>query len=196
MRTIIIGMESHIHIYIYILAYVDPYVIVYGGNQDIDGDPNSNLSGTNDLWVWNSQQGAWYHPNVAVSSGNTMPGQVFFAATHVPSPGQMLAIASNTSGGASSLQKLDTNSWSWSFPTASTLTPNMYIKVACMYIIIFHNNRLIASWSCFWICNESCEQLVVLLWRFIGRQQWSSNHQCSTQLALCHGCQCIYMGTS
>lgn len=117
MRTMI--KSPYQHTLIATLAYVDPYVIVYGGNQDIDGDPNSNLSGTNDVWVWNSEQGAWYHPNVAVSSGNLMPGQIFFAATHVPRPGQMLAIASNVSGGASSLQKLDTNSWSWSFPTAS-----------------------------------------------------------------------------
>ncbi|KAI7885355.1 kinase-like protein [Lichtheimia hyalospora FSU 10163] len=119
-------------------AYVDPYVIVYGGNQEIDGDPNSNLSGTNDMWVWHSQQGAWYHPNVAVSSGNTMPGQIFFAATHVPSPGQMLAIASNISGGASSLQKLDTNSWSWSFPTASLSPPGH----ASGYAMSLVNNSL------------------------------------------------------
>lgn len=56
MRTMI--KSPYQHTLIATLAYVDPYVIVYGGNQDIDGDPNSNLSGTNDVWVWNSEQGA------------------------------------------------------------------------------------------------------------------------------------------
>ncbi|KAG0180348.1 hypothetical protein DFQ29_000874 [Apophysomyces sp. BC1021] len=51
--------------------------------------------------------------------------QVLFSATPLPSGGQMLAVVGNTTQGgtAGMLQKLDTNSWSWGFPTASLEPP-------------------------------------------------------------------------
>ncbi|KAI9313138.1 hypothetical protein BX666DRAFT_1979960 [Dichotomocladium elegans] len=118
-------------------AYIEPYVIVYGGSQNAAIDPGSpNITGTNELWVWNSIEGAWYHPKV--ETANTIPGQIFFSASDIPSPGQMVAIATNTTGGANWLQKLDTNSWSWSFPTA-TLPPPQH---ASGYAITLLNNSL------------------------------------------------------
>lgn len=93
-------------------------MVVYGGTEDPSADANSDsLVGSAGLWVWNSKEPAWYHPQVRSDSG-AQPPQVFFGASELPSPGQMLAVVSNTSGG-NMLQKLDTNTWSWSFPTAS-----------------------------------------------------------------------------
>lgn len=47
--------------------------------------------------------------------------QIYFKATTLPSQGQVVALVSNTTGGSATgvLQKLDINSWSWSFPTSS-----------------------------------------------------------------------------
>jgi hypothetical protein len=52
--------------------------------------------------------------------------QIYFKATSLPSQGQIIALVSNTTGGSANgvLQKLDINSWSWSFPTSSKYSVN------------------------------------------------------------------------
>lgn len=51
-----------------------------------------------------------------------MRPQVYIRAIEQPTAGQMVTIASNNSG-QSIIQKLDSTSWSWSFPTSSTFHP-------------------------------------------------------------------------
>lgn len=55
--------------------------------------------------------------------------QVYFKATTLPSQGQVVALVSNTTGGSATgvLQKLDINSWSWSFPTSSKKETNFIV---------------------------------------------------------------------
>lgn len=100
-------------------VYSSPYVIMYGGSQDISN--SSSTIGSNDVWVWDSRNGSWYKPTIQVQGGVSMLPQIYFKATTLPSQGQVVALVSNTTGGSATgvLQKLDINSWSWSFPTSS-----------------------------------------------------------------------------
>ncbi|CEP19264.1 hypothetical protein [Parasitella parasitica] len=100
-------------------VYSSPYVIMYGGSQDISN--SSATIGSNDVWVWDSRNGSWYQPTIQVQGGVSMLPQIYFKATTLPSQGQIVALVSNTTGGSATnvLQKLDINSWSWSFPTTN-----------------------------------------------------------------------------
>lgn len=92
---------------------------MYGGSQDPSANyGTTTLSGSNSLWVWDSRNGSWYNPTVQVQSGVEMLPQVYIKATNLPSQGQLLTWVGNTTSN-SVLQKLDINSWSWSFPTTS-----------------------------------------------------------------------------
>ncbi|KAI9252924.1 hypothetical protein BDA99DRAFT_520413 [Phascolomyces articulosus] len=118
-------------------AYIDPYVIVYGGTEDTQADANSNaITGSTSLWVWNSKTGFWYHPKQLDDAASP---QIHFSATPIPSPGQMLAVLSNTST-TGRLQKLDTNNWSWSFPSAAS--PVEPVDNAAGYALSLANNTL------------------------------------------------------
>ncbi|KAG2227205.1 hypothetical protein INT45_008449 [Circinella minor] len=118
-------------------AYIDPYVIVYGGTEDINANSNSDtITGSTSLWVWDSTSGFWYHPSQLDDAASP---QIHFSATPIPSPGQMLAVLSNTST-TGRLQKLDTNNWSWSFPSAaSSVEPT---DNAAGYALSLANNTL------------------------------------------------------
>ncbi|KAJ8662111.1 hypothetical protein O0I10_001803 [Lichtheimia ornata] len=119
----------------HVSAFLDPYVIVYGGTEDTNGDYSNAANGTTSLWVWDSRNGSWYHPQLASS---TQPNpQIFFGATKLPSSGQMLIVGGNSTSGMS-LQKLDTNSWSWSFPSSSTTSPSS----AAFFSITLINNTI------------------------------------------------------
>lgn len=72
------------------------------------------------MWVWNSQNGTWYDAQTLSLGTNGFSPQVFFRAVTLPSSGQSLFIASNTSGGGSLLQKLDSTVWSWNSPTSTS----------------------------------------------------------------------------
>ncbi|CAO3634844.1 unnamed protein product [Mucor fragilis] len=100
-------------------VYSSPYVVMYGGSQDIS-NPSSTI-GSDDVWVWDSRNGSWYKPTIQVQGGVAMLPQIYFKATTLPSQGQVVALVSNTTGGSATgvLQKLDINSWSWSFPTSN-----------------------------------------------------------------------------
>lgn len=100
-------------------VYSSPYVIMYGGSQDISNA--SSTIGSSDVWVWDSRNGSWYRPTIQVQGGVALLPQVYFKMTTLPSQGQVVALVSNTTGGSATgvLQKLDINSWSWSFPTSS-----------------------------------------------------------------------------
>ncbi|KAI8388591.1 uncharacterized protein BYT42DRAFT_560615 [Radiomyces spectabilis] len=69
-----------------------------------------------------------------------MHPQIFCKASELSSPGQMLVIVANTThaGYEGMLQKLDTNSWSWTFPTSSLLPPARAIG----YTLALVNNTL------------------------------------------------------
>ncbi|KAI8393378.1 uncharacterized protein BYT42DRAFT_640558 [Radiomyces spectabilis] len=105
----------------HVAVYVDPHVIIYGGTDS--DNPTTPVHGSTSLWAWDSRNGSWYQPQAQTMA--TMLPQVFFGATSLPSSGQLLAIASNTTQGGSAgmLQKLDTNSWTWSFPSLSVDPP-------------------------------------------------------------------------
>ncbi|KAI9021577.1 hypothetical protein CLU79DRAFT_753888 [Phycomyces nitens] len=107
--------------------YADPYVIVYGGVVDPNESSTGTLLGSSDVWAWDSRNGSWYNPNptIQAQSGNEMLPQALIRAISLPSSGQILAIVGNTTGTIYNgmLQKLDTNSWTWSFPTASLEPP-------------------------------------------------------------------------
>ncbi|OAD69050.1 hypothetical protein PHYBLDRAFT_150050 [Phycomyces blakesleeanus NRRL 1555(-)] len=107
--------------------YVDPYVILYGGVVDPNESSTGTLLGSSDVWAWDSRNGSWYNPipTVQMQSGNDMLPQALIRAVSLPSSGQILAIVGNTTGTIYNgmLQKLDTNSWTWSFPTASLEPP-------------------------------------------------------------------------
>ncbi|CAO3584164.1 unnamed protein product [Absidia cylindrospora] len=98
-------------------VFQDPYVIIYGGTTDA-GENNTNVQGTKSVWVWNSQNGSWYDSETLTNHGGFSP-QVFFQAISLPSSGQSLALASNTTGGGSLLQKLDSTVWAWNSPTST-----------------------------------------------------------------------------
>ncbi|KAF7729473.1 hypothetical protein EC973_004453 [Apophysomyces ossiformis] len=110
----------------HVAAYIDPYVVVYGGAKDPTVNYNGAISGSNDMWVWDSRNGSWYQPQVQTQAGTDMRPQIFFGGTDLPSSGQMLAIVGNTTsaGAPGMLQKLDTTSWSWSFPTPMAESPS------------------------------------------------------------------------
>ncbi|KAI8980409.1 hypothetical protein BDB01DRAFT_796314 [Pilobolus umbonatus] len=106
-------------------AYSYPYVIIYGGSQDTTSTPTTSpLSGTTDLWAWDIRNGSWYQPNPQVQTGVQMLPQSYIKATSLPSEGQVLVVASNTTDGTTGgvLQKLDTNVWSWTYPTSNFLS--------------------------------------------------------------------------
>lgn len=81
----------------------------------------SSLVGSNSLYVWDSRNGSWYNPITQVQGGLPMLPQVYFKATNLPTQGQFIALVANTTNGAATgvIQKLDLNSWSWSFPSSS-----------------------------------------------------------------------------
>ncbi|ORY95619.1 hypothetical protein BCR43DRAFT_493292 [Syncephalastrum racemosum] len=116
-------------------AYVNPYVLLYGGSEDTTTDMDGvNLTGSTSLWVWDTRDGAWYQPTVR--SDTALVPQVFFGAVPSPSSGQLLAVLSNSTQGL--LQKLDINSWSWSFPSSSNLAPSAAARFATTIV----NNTL------------------------------------------------------
>ncbi|ORX61479.1 hypothetical protein DM01DRAFT_1380369 [Hesseltinella vesiculosa] len=94
-----------------------PYVVVYGGTTDTAGNTTSAI-GSNTVWVWHSQNKTWYNAQ-ALSNYATNDQQVFVQAIPLPSSGQTLILASNTSSNGSLLQKLDTNVWAWTNPTSN-----------------------------------------------------------------------------
>lgn len=97
---------------------------------------STQSKGSTGLWIWDIRNGSWYNPTTQVQGGVTMLPQVYFKATNLPSQGQIAALVSNTTGGLATgvLQKLDINSWSWSFPTTSMcVTRNMYKNILLMY---------------------------------------------------------------
>lgn len=100
-------------------------MIVYGGSEDISSSASAtNSIGSTGLWAWDSRNGSWYQPTVQVQGGAAMLPQIYFQASNLPSQGQIVALVGNTTGGLATgvLQKLDTNSWSWSFPTSSKVS--------------------------------------------------------------------------
>ncbi|KAI8341666.1 hypothetical protein BC941DRAFT_509768 [Chlamydoabsidia padenii] len=116
-------------------VFQDPYVIIYGGTADIGGN-NTNVQGTKSVWVWHSQNGTWYDAQ-ALSNNPGFSSQVFFQAVGLPSTDQTLALASNTTGGGSLLQKLDSTVWNWNSPT-STNPP----APASGYSMVLINNTI------------------------------------------------------
>ncbi|KAI8374882.1 hypothetical protein BD560DRAFT_393489 [Blakeslea trispora] len=103
-------------------AFQYPYVVVYGGSKDASiSSPTTSIAGTNDIWAWDVRNGSWYEPTVQIQAGASTLPQIYFKATTLPSQGQIVALVSNTTGGSATgvLQKLDINSWSWSFPTTN-----------------------------------------------------------------------------
>ncbi|CAO3597623.1 unnamed protein product [Absidia cylindrospora] len=116
-------------------VFQDPYVILYGGTTNLTGD-NANAQGTKSVWIWNSQNATWYN-GLALSNNPGFSSQVFFQAVTLPSTGQSLALASNTTGGGSLLQKLDSTVWTWNSPT-STNPP----APASGYTMVVLNNTI------------------------------------------------------
>lgn len=111
--------DLFIFIFISSIGFIYPYVIVYGGSQDSTANySTTSLSGSTELWVWDSRNGSWYNPKVQVQNGIEMLPQIYIRATNLPSQGQLLTWVSNTTT-TNVLQKLDINSWTWSFPTTS-----------------------------------------------------------------------------
>jgi hypothetical protein len=104
---------------LFIVVFQDPHVIIYGGTTDT-GANYTNAQGSKSVWVWNSQNGTWYDAQTLSSGTNGFSPQVFFRAVTLPSSGQSLFIASNTSGGGALLQKLDSTVWSWNSPTSTS----------------------------------------------------------------------------
>ncbi|KAI9256596.1 hypothetical protein BDA99DRAFT_539654 [Phascolomyces articulosus] len=109
-------------------AFLDPYVILYGGSEDTSKSYNDQVQGSNSVWVWNSHNGSWYN----FAHQQDMRPQVYIGATTLPSSGQMIVVAGNTTQGGSSgmLQKFDINNWSWSFPSSSTSSPERTAQFA------------------------------------------------------------------
>lgn len=105
---------------------------MYGGAEDYLQPMSTQSSGSTGLWIWDIRNGSWYQPTVQVQGGVSMLPQIYFKATNLPSQGQIAAIVSNTTDGSATgvLQKLDINSWSWSFPTTSKIT--IIIKYGCV----------------------------------------------------------------
>ncbi|SAM08725.1 hypothetical protein [Absidia glauca] len=116
-------------------VFQDPYVIIYGGTTDTGGS-NTNVQGTKSVWVWNSNNGTWYDAQ-ALSNNPGFSPQVYFQAVGLPSTDQTLALASNTTGGGSLLQKLDSTVWNWNSPT-STNPP----APASGYSMVLLNNTI------------------------------------------------------
>ncbi|KAI8973181.1 hypothetical protein BDF20DRAFT_914666 [Mycotypha africana] len=105
-------------------AFQYPYVVVYGGTQQAITANTATAIGSNDVWIWDSRNGSWYKPTIQVQEGVNMLPQIYIKATSLPSQGQILALVSNITTVANGpatgvLQKLDLNSWSWSFPTTN-----------------------------------------------------------------------------
>lgn len=96
--------------------------MLYGGSENpIDNMASNNVKGSTGLWIWDSRNGSWYQPTVQVQGGAVMLPQIYSKASNLPSQGQILSIVSNTTT-TNVLQKLDINSWSWSFPTSSKVS--------------------------------------------------------------------------
>ncbi|CAO3630560.1 unnamed protein product [Cunninghamella blakesleeana] len=94
-------------------AFQDPYVIIYGGTTDSKAN-STTTTGSNTVWVWNSVNGSWYNAQ-SLSTNNNGP-QIYIKAVDLPSAGQTLILASNTSGGNPPLQKIDSTFWTWNNP--------------------------------------------------------------------------------
>ncbi|KAI9024968.1 hypothetical protein CLU79DRAFT_844795 [Phycomyces nitens] len=116
----------------HVAVYIDPFVLVYGGALNPSLDSNVQQTGSNDLWAWDARNGSWYNPQPQIQQGNLMKPQIHFGAVVLPSPGQMLAVASNTTEGAAAgmLQKLDVNAWTWNFPTVAIESPLRFSSFA------------------------------------------------------------------
>lgn len=116
-------------------AFLKPYVVLYGGTVNTGESYSGTVHGSTDVWVWDSRNGSWYNAQPQKQNNTAMQPQVYFGATPLPSSGQMIALANNVSGGGAMLQKLDTNTWSWSFPSSSKFfTFAIYI---CIYIYTY-----------------------------------------------------------
>ncbi|CAO3663638.1 unnamed protein product [Rhizopus stolonifer] len=96
---------------------------------------NTSIAGSTGLWAWDSRNGFWYNPQVQVQSGASMLPQAYISATNLPSQGQLLTWVGNTTSNV--LQKLDINSWSWSFPTTNFQASTA--KVAGYSIVTVNN---------------------------------------------------------
>ncbi|KAI9492309.1 hypothetical protein BDB00DRAFT_829236 [Zychaea mexicana] len=109
-------------------AFLDPYVILYGGSEDTSKNYNSQVEGSNSVWIWDSRNGSWYN----FAHQQDMLPQVYIGATELPSSGQMIVVAGNTTQGGSAgmLQKFDINSWSWSYPSSNTESPGRAAQFA------------------------------------------------------------------
>jgi hypothetical protein len=98
--------------------------MVYGGSDNpLANMSSTQLVGSNGLWIWDIRNGSWYNPTVQIQGGMNMLPQIYFKATTIGA-GQMIAIVGNTTTTAV-IQKLDINSWSWSFPTSSKVEQNV-----------------------------------------------------------------------
>lgn len=142
--------------------YLDPYVILYGGAEDTSESYGGTVHGSNSLWVWDSRNGSWYNAETTVQSGVNMLPQVYFGATTLPSSGQMIVVGGNTTGGGTSgmLQKLDINSWSWSFPSSSKLNTCLspFIPPTKIVQMAFSSSsRYSITYTCSTICYHYCE---------------------------------------
>lgn len=114
------------YFFFFYLAFQDPYVIIYGGTTDPKANSTST-AGSNSVWMWNSVNGSWYD-STTLSTNNNKP-QIYIKAVSLPSPGQTLILASNTTGGGSLLQKIDSNFWSWNNPTSLSKYIYIYINI-------------------------------------------------------------------
>lgn len=129
-------------------------MIVYGGSEDITASMGSQLIGSTGLWIWDIRNGSWYNPTTQIQGGVTMLPQVYFKATNLPSQGQIAALVSNTSGGLATgiLQKLDINSWSWSFPTTSKCVTYLIVSILSSIFLFFFRFSSICQNS--WVFND------------------------------------------
>jgi hypothetical protein len=104
---------------------------------------STQLKGSTGLYIWDSRNGSWYNPTAQVQGGLTMLPQVYFKATNTPSQSQIIAIVSNTTNGLATgvIQKLDINSWSWSFPTSSKF---VFVHCVCVRVCnsLFNNETI------------------------------------------------------
>lgn len=137
-------------------------MILYGGAEDTSESYGGTVHGSNSLWVWDSRNGSWYNAETTVQSGVNMLPQVYFGATTLPSSGQMIVVGGNTTGGGTSgmLQKLDINSWSWSFPSSSKLNTCLspFIPPTKIVQMAFSSSsRHSITYTCSTICHHYCQ---------------------------------------
>ena len=127
------------------------------------------MQGSNSVWVWNSSNGSWYN----FAHQQDMLPQVYIGATTLPSSGQMIVVAGNTTQGGSSgmLQKFDINSWSWSFPSSSK-----FVLVICwkMFINKIFTPFFFSSPNYYYNCNIQSKKRYIPPYIFIYIYIYSS----------------------